>query len=137
MAANPKSKTKAKSAKKHQQLDIQLTKLFTDKLFRWFTLTAVALGLGGLGWLLFRVRAVDYAVPLQYYSPQGFDALGAWYRAYAFGAFGLLTTVGNLVLAAMSYDKSRIASFFLVMGTLVINLFLVIIILTLTGNFES
>ena len=126
-------KSRARSKKRFR---LDLKKIFKDQVFRWFVWTAILLSLVTLGLLFFRVRAVEYAVPLRYSSFQGFDGLGAWYRIYIFGAFNLLVTAGNLSLAAMSYDRSRITSFYLVMGTVVINLFLLIIILTLTANLE-
>lgn len=130
------SKGKASGANKKIKLDAHYKRLFNDRLFRWFLYTGILLGVLSVSLLLFRVRSVEYAVPLQFYTPQGFDNLGAWYRAYTYGLFGLLTTAGNITLAAISYDKSRIASFFLVMGMLVINLFLLIVVIALTNNLE-
>src|SRR5688572_24790439 len=109
-----------------------LKRLFSDRLFIGFLLVAIFLGIAGLVLLALRVRPRDFAVPYQYSSLQGFDALGAWYRVLIYGFFLLLTTAGNISLAALSYDKSRIASFFLVMGTVVVNLFALIIVFTLT-----
>lgn len=136
MGAKTTTKAKAKNlpGKKRSKLNAHYRKLFRDKLFRGFLYTGILLGILSLALLIVRVRAVEYAVPLQFYSPRGFDNLGAWYRAYTYGLFGLVSTVGNVILAAISYDKSRIASFFLVMGMLVINIFLLIIIFTLTNN---
>lgn len=114
----------------------KLKRLFKDRLFVGFLIAGLTLGLLVLVLLGLRVRPKDFAVPLRYSTHQGFDALGAWYRVYTFGLFSLVVTVGNTVLAALSFDKSRIASFFLVMGTLVINLFTLIIIWTLTGHLE-
>ena len=136
MTAKAKSSAKKISSKKNNQLRTQLKRLFSDKIFRWFLIVSLALVIGILGILAARLRPIDFAVPLHYSTFQGFDGLGAWYRIYIFGFFALIVTTGNFILAASSYDKSRIASFFLVMGSTVINLFLLIIVLTLTNNLE-
>ncbi|MBI3983790.1 hypothetical protein HY346_00640 [Candidatus Microgenomates bacterium] len=114
----------------------KLKRLFKDRLFVAFLIAGLVLGLLVLLLLGLRVRPKEFAVPLRYSTYQGFDALGAWYRVYTFGLFSLVVTIGNTILAALSFDKSRIASFFLVMGTLVVNLFTLIITWTLTGHLE-
>ena len=131
-----KSSTKKVSSNKNNQFRVQMKRLFKDKIFRWFLIVSLTFVIGILGILAARLRPIDFAVPLHYSTFQGFDGLGAWYRIYIFGIFALMVTAGNFVLAAYSYDKSRIASFFLVMGSTIINLFLLIIVFTLTNNLE-
>lgn len=126
----------AKTKKRQNSLRKRLKLLFKDKLFGGFVWAACILCLVSLLFIAFRVRPSDFAVPLRYSTFQGFDALGAWYRVYTYGVFALLVTAGNLILAAVSLDKSRIASFFLILGTIVVNIFALIVIVTLTGHLE-
>jgi hypothetical protein len=111
-------------------------RVFRDKLFVGFTIAAVVLCLAVIVSLLVKVRSKDFVVPLQYSTLQGFDALGSWYRIYAFGAFSLLVTIGNLLLANLAYEKSRLASFLLVLGTVIVNLFSLVVVLTLVSHLE-
>ncbi len=108
--------------------------LFRDRLLIGFILLAIALSLIILIGLLVKVRPKDFVVPLQYSTLQGFDSLGSWYQVYLYGVFSVLITVANITLALMSYAKSRITSFFLILGTIIINIFAVIIVFTLLSH---
>ena len=115
----------------------RLKRLFNDGLFRWFlvfTIICLVINLTILGW---QVRPTDFVVPLQYSTLRGFDGLGAWYRTYTYGLFSLIVTIGNIWLAAIGYDKSRIASFFLVIGALIVNVFTLVVIITLASHLEG
>jgi len=111
-------------------------RMFKDKLFIGFIVATVSLSIIICLILLIRVRSRDFVVPLQYSTLQGFDALGVWYRVFGFGAFSLVVTLGNIALGAYSYEKSRLASFLLVVSSLMINLFTLIIVLTLVSHLE-
>ena len=113
-----------------------LKRLFNDRLFIGFLVAAIVLAIAGVLLLVLRLRPRDFAVPYQYSSLQGFDGLGAWYRVIIYGVFMVMITAGNIILAALGYDKSRIASFFLIMGAVILNLFALIIVFTLTGHLE-
>ena len=110
--------------------------LFRDRLFVGFVLASGLLCLAVIVLLILNVRPKDFVVPIQYSTLQGFDALGPWYRVYTFGLFSLLVTVGNIILATMSYRRSRMVSFFLVTSTAVINLLTLVIVLTLVSNLD-
>lgn len=111
-------------------------RIFQDKLLIGFLITNIMLCAFIIVLLVLRVRPRDFVVPLQYSTVHGFDVLGSWYRVYVFGAFSLLVTLGNIVLAAMSYKRSRLASFLLVFGAIMVNLFDLIIVLTLVSHLE-
>ncbi len=111
-------------------------RIFKDKLFIGFMVATVLLCIVICLILLIRVRPRDFVVPLQYSTLQGFDALGVWYRVFGFGAFSLVVTFGNIAMAAYAYEKSRLASFLLVVSSLMINLFTLIIVLTLVSHLE-
>ena len=110
--------------------------VFRDKLFITFSLANVIISVLIVGLLLFNVRPKDFVVPIQYSTLQGFDALGAWYRVYAFGIFSLLVTFGNSYLASISYRRSRIMSFFLVFGAAVVNVITFMVVITLISNLD-
>src|SRR5688500_9985510 len=101
--------------------------LFRDRIFISFVIASFILCAVIIIVLIIRVRPQSLVVPLQYSTLRGFDALGPWYRAHLYGLFSLVITVGNTILAVMSYPKSRIASFFLVLGTIVVNAFTLVI----------
>jgi hypothetical protein len=135
-------KNSPKKAPKRPPIDVnppeKLIKhrMFHDRLFIWFITTSVGLSLATIVALVIKVRPRDFVVPYQYSTLQGFDALGPWYNVYSFGVFALMVTLGNIVLAAMSFDKSRIGSFYLILGTIFINLFTLIVVLTLVGHVD-
>jgi len=124
------------SAKKLQhQIDHLLKhRMFQDRLFMLFLVLAGLACIGTIATLIFQVRPKDFVVPLQYSTLQGFDALGGWYRLYIYAVFALLVSIGNTVLASMIYDKSRIASFFLVVGTFMVNALTLVVVITLTSH---
>lgn len=111
--------------------------LFRDRLFIGFLVVAVVLSLIVVVSILIKVRPKDFVVPLQYSTLEGFDGLGSWYRVYLYGLFSIMVTVANIILALYCYPKSRITSFFLVLGTVVINIFTTVIVLTLLTHLNS
>jgi hypothetical protein len=111
-------------------------RIFRDKLFIGFITISIIVCVGICLALLLRVRPKDFVVPLQYSTLEGFDVLGSWYRVYGFGAFSLVVTFGNIFLAAKAYDKSRLASFLLILGSVMINLFTLIIAITLVSHLD-
>ncbi len=53
--------------------------------------------------------------------------LGAWYYPYLVASFGLGVVMINSILAYNSYGRSRLASFFLLAGSVVVAIFSLII----------
>jgi hypothetical protein len=112
---------------------IKKQRLFRDRFLRRFVVVAVLLLI--LEWLLlgFQLRPTGFVVPFEYTSGAEFR-LGEWWRIFGYGLFSLLVTVGNIVLAAMSFEKSRIASFFLVLSAVILNIFTIVITYTLLAQ---
>ena len=110
--------------------------IFKDKLFIGFVVINALLCVALLVLLVINVHPRNFVVPIQYSTLQGFDALGSWYQIYVFGLFSLLVTIGNVVLAAMVYSKSRIISFFFVFSTSIINILSLVVIITLISNVD-
>lgn len=109
-------------------------RLLRDKFLRWFLFAAVALFLFEIILLLARLRPTGFVVPLEYTSGIGFTRLGDWRLIYGYGLFSLIVTATNVILAIFAFEKSRIASFFLLLGAIVINFFAIIITYTLLAQ---
>ncbi len=102
-------------------------RFFQDRLSLAFLFPILALNAITILILILRLRPTDYPVPVHYSSLSGFDALGPWYQIYIIAIFGLIVTAGNTALAAVSFTRSRITSFFLLIGAFVVGLFCLII----------
>ena len=102
-------------------------RLFQDKLSVSLLVTALVLNVLNLIVLILRIRPTDYPVPVHYSSLKSFDMLGPWYDRYWIGIFGLAVTLVNAWLALASFQRSRIASFFLLAGSIVVGIFCIII----------
>jgi len=98
------------------------------------TLAAAALlNLVTLLVLLVKVRSVSYPVPTHYLSLVGFDQTGSWYATYRFAAFGAVVTIVNGLLAAKSFQRHRLTSFFLLLGAAVVGLLCLVISVAFAG----
>lgn len=102
-------------------------RLFRDRLSVSLLATALLLNAINLLSIIVRVRPTDYPVPIHYSSLKSFDMLGPWYDRYWLGVFGLAVTVVNAWLAMASFQRSRIASFFFLAGSIVAAIFCLII----------
>ncbi len=130
-------KSKLTSRQLQKRIDhFRSHRIFKDKLFALFIVVSFVLMIAIISTLVFNIRPKSVVVPLRYSTLQGFDALGGWYRLYVYGLFSLIVTIGNTLLATLLYQKSRIASFFLVIGTLVVNSFTLVIILSLFAQLD-
>jgi hypothetical protein len=97
------------------------------------SISAAALGLSvvlnfvTLGLLLAKVHQVDYPVPVHYLSLVGFDQVGSWFQTYRLAAFGFAVTIVNGLLAAQSFQRNRLVSFFLLLGAAAASLLILVI----------
>jgi hypothetical protein len=93
------------------------------------SLLVVALIIGGLNLvlLLFNLPVTRGEVPVRFSSLGGFDGLGPWYSPFLIALFGISITLVNSVLAYQAFVRSRLASFFLLVGAGVVALFCLII----------
>lgn len=83
-------------------------------------LNVVALGL--------KVRPTDIPVPTQYSNiGGGFSALGPWYFPFTVAITALAVTLVNAAFAYFGFNRSRLASFFLLAGSGVVAIFSFII----------
>jgi hypothetical protein len=77
--------------------------------------------------LLVKVHHVDYPVPTHYLNLVGFDQVGGWYETYRIALFAWLVTIVNASLAAKSFQRNRLTSFFLLLGAAAVSIFCVVI----------
>lgn len=102
-------------------------RIFRDRLSLGMAVGSLALNGATFLILLFNLEPTNIPVPIHYTSFGGFDRLGHWYQIYNIALFGLLATVVNFGLATLSFNRSRITSFFLLAGAFVVSLFCLII----------
>lgn len=77
--------------------------------------------------LVLKVHQVNYPVPVHYLSLVGFDQVGSWYQTYRIAVFGFVVTAVNAFLAAKSYQRNRLVSFFLLLGSAAVGLLCIVI----------
>jgi len=88
---------------------------------------SVVLNFVTLGLLLAKVHQVDYPVPVHYLSLVGFDQVGSWIQTYRLAVFGFALTLVNGLLAAQSFQRNRLVSFFLLLGAAAASLLILVI----------
>ncbi len=86
------------------KVKMNLRKLFKSDLFsrgsaRWLTILNVSLLGLFIFYLIYKVRARDFAVPIRYSSINEFTQLGRWYWHYLMGVFLAVSFMINLWLA--------------------------------------
>jgi hypothetical protein len=74
-----------------------------------------------------KVHKTDYPVPVHYLSLIGFDQVGAWYTDYRLVVFATLVTIVNGTLAAQSFQRNRLVSFFLLLGAAAVSLLCLVV----------
>ncbi len=107
--------------------EIRGLRFFQDHLSLALLLPAIGFNITAFIVMLVRVHPTNFLVPIHYSNLGGFDQLGPWYAPYRIAVFGLVVTVSNSVLAAYSFSRSRIVSFYLLIGAFVVSLFCLII----------
>jgi hypothetical protein len=74
------------------------------------------------------LKPVEGEVPIRYSSlGAGFSELGPWYYPFLMALFAVLITLVNAIYAYQSFNRSRLASFFLLAGSGVVAIFTFII----------
>ena len=102
-------------------------RLWSDKLSVTVITVAALVNAIALAIVLWRLKPLSYAIPVRYTSVAGFDTLGPWYVLYAIPLYGFIVLAANTGLAMKAFAKSRIASFFLLLGAVVVALLCLVI----------
>ncbi|MBW4061338.1 hypothetical protein HJC99_02080 [Candidatus Saccharibacteria bacterium] len=106
---------------------IRQSRFVADRLSLGLIIGALILNILALATLATHVRPTDVMVPTHYSSLRNFDALGPWYFPFEVAAFGLAVTLANTAFAYSSYNRSRLASFLLLSGAIVVGVFTLIV----------
>lgn len=102
-------------------------RLWNDRLSVGVVVLGASINLLALLLVFARLRPLGYAVPVRYTSVGAFDTLGPWYALYAIPVYGLVVLAANVGLAMKAYNRSRIGSFFLLLGAVVVALLCLVI----------
>jgi hypothetical protein len=107
--------------------ELRRMRFFHDRLSTALLVGALIVNGINLISLALRVRPVEGQVPIRFSSLTLFDALGPWYFPFLIALFALGVTMVNGVFAYHSFARSRLASFFLLIGSGVVAIFSFII----------
>jgi len=109
--------------------DVRASRFFRDRMS--VTLLATGLIINGLTLvtLAMRLKPMDGEWPVRFSSLTGFDpdTLGPWYYPFVIALIALAISAINSFFAYHSFSRSRLASFFLLMGSGVVAIFSFII----------
>lgn len=106
---------------------IREARFFEDRMSLGLIITALGLNVIAFLLLLPKVRPTDLPVPVGYSSLDLGYRLGAWYYPYLVVLFGYGVTLVNSALAYRAFSRSRLASFYLLSGAVVVAIFSLII----------
>ena len=113
--------------------EIRTTKFFNDRLSIGMMILAFLFNALAFVVLVARLHPTDLPIPVHYSSLSGYDQLGPWYSGYMNGIYALALTIINSFLAYRCFTRSRITSFFLLVGAVVAAMFSLIIANALTA----
>ena len=111
----------------HRLTSLRSSRLMADRLSVGLVVASLLLNALTFIILLIKLHPLDYQVPVHYSSLVGFDQLGPWYQPYTIAVFGFGVTLVNAALALRSFGRSRVASFYLLLGAVVVSIFCFII----------
>lgn len=103
--------------------DVLSQRFFHDRLSMAVLIAAVGVNAVSLVSLVLRLRPTDGEVPVHFSSFTWFDRLGPWYFPFEIAVVSIGITVINAVFAYHSFNRSRLASFFLLMTATVVSVF--------------
>ncbi len=103
--------------------NVRSQRFFHDRLSAGLLVGALAVNGLNLATLVLRVKPTDAQVPVRFSSLTLFDQLGPWYFPFLIALFALGVTVVNGFFAYHSFARSRLASFFLLIGSGVVAIF--------------
>lgn len=99
------------------------TKVFKDGWMVGFLVLIGLINVFSIVWSLTHIHRTQIQVPIRYTSLANFDQLAPWYQLYSIAAISLLVLIINLILATLTYSKSRLLSIFVIMITLMVAIY--------------
>jgi hypothetical protein len=106
---------------------IREARFFEDRMSVGLMIVAMGLNIVGFLLLLPKVHPTDLPVAVSYSSLDLGYTLGGWFFPYEIILFGIGVTLVNSALAYRSFSRSRLASFYLLAGAVVVSVFSLII----------
>lgn len=103
--------------------DILSQRFFHDRLSMTMLVAALVVNVVSLINLALKLHPVSAPVPVHFSSFARFDQLGPWYFPLLVGLVALGITIVNAIFAYNSFNKSRLASFFLLVTSVVVGIF--------------
>lgn len=103
--------------------DVLNQRFFHDRLSMTVLAAALSVNLLNMLSLLLKLRPTDAQVPVHFSSFRLFDQLGPWYFPLEVALGVLVVTLVNAAFAFNSFTRSRLASFFLLVTSLVVGVF--------------
>lgn len=100
---------------------------FKSHIVIWLLILSLTSNL--IDWLILKiwVKPVDFSIILHYNVYFGVDSIGDYKQVYLLPIIGLILFLVNLILSVFFYErKERIASYVLLMATLMIQLSLIV-----------
>jgi len=111
-----------------QVTNVRESRFFHDRISVGLLVAAFVVGAFNIVLLAPHISSMRTAViPVRYSSLGGFDGLGSWYSPLLIALFSVSISAVNGVLAFQAFSRSRLASFFLLVGSVVVALFCLII----------
>lgn len=100
---------------------------FKNSIIRWLLTGALFLNLANWTLLVIFIRPVDFSIILHYNVYFGVDLIGDWWQPYVLPFMGIVFLAVNFILAYEFYkQKERIASYILLLASLMIQMGLII-----------
>ena len=107
--------------------NVRQSRFFRDRISVVLLIGALLTNAVNLVALALHVRPVEGEVPVGFSSLTLFDKLGPWYYPFLIALFALVVTLVNAIFAYHAFNRSRLASFFLLAGSGVVAIFSFII----------
>ena len=102
---------------------VRQSRFFHDRLSVGLIVAALIVSAANIILLLPNVHPSDIAEPVRYSSLNLGYTLGAWYYPYIVALTAVVVTLVNATLAFQSFTRSRLGSFFLLLGGMVFAVF--------------
>lgn len=124
----PMSLSSLQRAAMNKFAQVRSARFFHDRLSLALLIGALVVNGLNIIALVAKVRPTDIPVPTRYSNlGGGFDALGPWYFPFMVAVMAAVITVANGAFAYYGFNRSRLASFFLLAGSGVVAIFSFII----------
>ena len=105
-------------------LQEQLRSFFRNRALGWSMAVSIIGNAVLWGTLVARMGTWPSVIPLHYTIYFGIDLYGPWYKLFALPTLGLVVLVVNSLAAVRLFNRERIASYFLMISSALVQLIL-------------